>query len=155
MPFTQALSLPQRAELSAAPLLPVRSCGLHEASPQLLCSGLSKPGDLSAPHTPCPSDSSPSSYPSSGCSLTVVCPSGIVALKGHTVLEVRPHSAEQSGTTLPLAWQQCWAWCVPFGQPGHAAGSHQLATSQNTRSLSVGLLSHLSSPVSVNTVSNM
>ena len=37
-----SLSLSQRAELSAAPLLPVRSCSRHEASPQLLCSALSK-----------------------------------------------------------------------------------------------------------------
>ena len=31
-----------RAELSAAPPLPVRSCSRHEASPQLLCSALSE-----------------------------------------------------------------------------------------------------------------
>ena len=47
MPFPPALSLSHRAELSAAPPLPVRSCGHHEASPQLLCSGLSKHRDLS------------------------------------------------------------------------------------------------------------
>ena len=41
------LSLSQRAELSAAPLLPVRSCRRHEASPPLLCSALSTPRDLS------------------------------------------------------------------------------------------------------------
>lgn len=32
---------------SAVPPLPVRSCSRHEASPQLLCSWLSQPGDLS------------------------------------------------------------------------------------------------------------
>ena len=31
----------------------------------------------------------------------------------HTVLEVRPHSAEQSGTTPSLTQWQCWAWCSP------------------------------------------
>jgi len=35
------LSLSQRAELSAAPLLPVKCCSRHQASPQLLCSALS------------------------------------------------------------------------------------------------------------------
>ena len=40
VPFSQALSLSQRAELSAAPSLPVRSCSRCEASPQQLCSGL-------------------------------------------------------------------------------------------------------------------
>ena len=43
----QALSLWQRAELSAAPPLPVRNCSCHEASPQFLCSGLNKLRDLS------------------------------------------------------------------------------------------------------------
>jgi len=41
MPFPQALLLSQRAELSAASPLPVRSCSHHEAFPQLLCSALS------------------------------------------------------------------------------------------------------------------
>ena len=44
MPFPRALSLSHRAELSAAPPLPVRSCSRHQASPQLLCSVLSKHG---------------------------------------------------------------------------------------------------------------
>jgi len=47
MLFSRALSLSQRAELSAAPPLPVRSCSCHEASPQLLCSGLNKTEGLS------------------------------------------------------------------------------------------------------------
>jgi len=47
MPFPRALSLSHRAELSAAPRLPVRSCSRHEASPQLLCSALSTPRGLS------------------------------------------------------------------------------------------------------------
>ena len=46
MPFPRALSLSHRAELSAAPPLPARSCSCHEASPQLLCSALSKPRDM-------------------------------------------------------------------------------------------------------------
>jgi len=41
------VAVTHRAELSAAPPLPVRSCSLHEASPQLLCSVLRKPRDLS------------------------------------------------------------------------------------------------------------
>jgi len=49
MPFPRALSLSHTAELSAAPPLPVRSCSLHEASPQLLCSGLSQQRDLRSP----------------------------------------------------------------------------------------------------------
>ena len=48
MPFPRALSLSHRAELSAAPPLPVRSCSHHEAPPQLLCSGRSKPRVLSS-----------------------------------------------------------------------------------------------------------
>ena len=47
MPFPWALSLSHRAELSTAPLLPVRSWSCHQASPQLL-------GALAAPHAPCP-----------------------------------------------------------------------------------------------------
>jgi len=42
MPFPRALSLSQRAELSAAPPLPVRSCRCHEASPQFLRSVLNE-----------------------------------------------------------------------------------------------------------------
>ena len=52
MPFPRALSLSQRAELSS-----VRSCSRHQASPQLLCSGLNKPGDLSCSHAVFPSRS--------------------------------------------------------------------------------------------------
>jgi len=48
VPFPRALSLSHRAELSAAPPLPVRSCSRHQASPQLLCSALSTPRDLSS-----------------------------------------------------------------------------------------------------------
>lgn len=47
MPFPWALSLSQRAELSAAPPLPSRRFNCHEASPQLLCSGLNQPRNLS------------------------------------------------------------------------------------------------------------
>ena len=40
-PLVQTLSLtpncPKTAELSVAPLLPVRSCSCHEVSPQLIC----------------------------------------------------------------------------------------------------------------------
>jgi len=45
MRFPRAVSLSRRAKLSAAPPLPVRSCSRHEASPQLLYSGLNSPGD--------------------------------------------------------------------------------------------------------------
>jgi len=46
----------------------------------------------------------------------------------HPVLDVRPHSAEQSGTIPSLAQWQCWAWGTqghswPFRLPGHSAGS--------------------------------
>ena len=63
MPFPRALSLSHRAELSAAPPLPVRSCSRHEAFPQLLCSALSNHSGLHAPHTPCPADPSLSLQP--------------------------------------------------------------------------------------------
>ena len=55
--FTQDQS--HRAELSAAPPLPVRSCSRHEASPQLLCSGLNDPGTSAAPHMSSPSPPDP------------------------------------------------------------------------------------------------
>ena len=52
MLFPQALSLSHRAELSASSPLPGRSCSHHEASPQLLCSGLNQARDLSpSPYT--------------------------------------------------------------------------------------------------------
>ena len=58
---------------SALPSTPW-SCSHHEASPQLLCSGLSKPGNLSALYTPCPPDPSPSWKTSFPCSLVAyVC----------------------------------------------------------------------------------
>jgi len=72
----RALFLSQRAALSAASPLPVRSCSSHEASPQLLCSVLNQPKDFS--HPSClvlylyPS---PSSQLSFGCSLIVLRPS--------------------------------------------------------------------------------
>ena len=40
--------------------LSLRSCSLHEASPQLLCSGLNKTKDLAAPQTYFPPDPLPS-----------------------------------------------------------------------------------------------
>lgn len=46
MPSPRALSLSQRAELSAAPPLPVWSWGGHEGSPHFLCSGLNQSRDL-------------------------------------------------------------------------------------------------------------
>ena len=47
MPFPRALSLSHRAELSAAPPLPVRNCSCREASPQLLCLRRNKLRDFS------------------------------------------------------------------------------------------------------------
>ena len=46
---------PQRADLSTAPPLLVRSYSCHKGSPQLPCSGLSKPSDLSHTVYPMPS----------------------------------------------------------------------------------------------------
>jgi len=62
MPFPWALSLSQRAELSADPPFPGRSCSRHEASPQpaLLWAEQTQRPEL-LPCTPCPqSDSLPS-----------------------------------------------------------------------------------------------
>ena len=46
----------------------------------------------------------------------------------HPVLEVRPHSEEQSRQPLSSLSGQCWAWCTPgytwpFWLPGLTAGS--------------------------------
>ena len=128
MPFPRALSLSHRAELSAAPPLPVRSCSRHEASPQLLCSGLSKPRGLSRS-----SDILPSSpltifvalhwmLSNSSVSFSYCCTQTAPSAGG----EAAQHRAE--GTTPPLAPWLCWAWCTtgcswPFGLSGHTAGS--------------------------------
>ena len=50
---------PQRADLSTAPPLLVRSYSCHKGSPQLPCSGLSRLRDLSCPCILCPPDSPP------------------------------------------------------------------------------------------------
>ena len=67
---------PQRAELSAAPPLPVRSCSRHEVSPQLFCSGLSTPRGLSHSSHTVPSDPSPSLLPATRLSnsfMSILC----------------------------------------------------------------------------------
>ena len=114
--FPRALLLSPSPESRAQRclLLPVRSCSCHEASPQLLCSGLNKPRHFSH---------SSRTLPLSGCPLTVVCPSGIVAPERHTVLEVKLRRAERDNPSV--VQQQCWAWCVPFGQPGLTSTCHQ------------------------------
>jgi len=92
MPFPRALSLSHRAELSAAPPLPVRSCSRHEASPHLLCSVLSKPGPWAAPHTPCPTDPSRTLYPPLLDTLEQFCVHLILWCPNlHPVLRVRLH----------------------------------------------------------------
>ena len=101
-----------------APPLPVRSCSRHEASPQLLCSGLSKPRDLS--HS---SYTLPSGFftilvaLSFGHSLIALCLPYIVPTKMHPVQEVRLHSAEQRGQPLgPRASQDT---VDPLGPRAH------------------------------------
>ena len=131
-PLAQLHSVPSgpvtvRAELSAAPPLPVRSCSRHEASPQLLCSALSMPRDLNC-----------CTYVVYSRPFTI-----IVALLWMLLNSLMPflysgakpapsgggeaaqHRTEQ--TIPPLAWGQCWAWCSPgcgwpFWLPGHTAG---------------------------------
>ena len=77
-PLTQLHAVPSgpvtvtQSRAQRSPPLPVRSCSRHEAFPQLLCSALSKPRGLRAPHTPCPADPFPSLHPSFGHSLTVL-----------------------------------------------------------------------------------
>jgi len=101
MLFPRALSLSHRAELSAAPLLPVRSCSRHQASLQLLCSALSKPRNLSCSSYTLPSRPFTIFIARHGHSLIGVSPPCTVAQKSHTVLKVRLHSAEQKGATPP------------------------------------------------------
>ena len=129
MPFPQALSLSQRAELSAASLLPVRSCSCHEASPQLLCSGLNRARDLSHSSYLLPSKQftiiiallwvlSNSFISFLYCGTHPACSAGG---------EAAQRRAEQ--TTPPLTHWQCWSWCNPgycwpFVLPGQTAASH-------------------------------
>ena len=61
-----------RQQSSALPSAPCESRGRHRASPQLLCSALSPPRALSAPHTPLSPDPSPPSQPSFGPTPTSV-----------------------------------------------------------------------------------
>lgn len=75
--------------------------------------------------THCTPDHSPPLQSSFRCSLTALCPY-LLSPQWHPVQEVRPQSTEQSGTTPPLTWWQCWAHCTagcrwPFGLPGHTA----------------------------------
>ena len=106
MPFPQALLLSQRAELSAALRSP---CSHHEASPQLLCSSRGTPRDLSCSSYILPSRPF-TTFVALLCTLIMLCPSDIVA---HKLLEMRPHSSEQSRTTPSLTRLAVWAWCTP------------------------------------------
>ena len=102
MPFPRALSLSHRAELSAAPPLPVRSCSRHEAFPQLLCSGLSKPRDLSRPsHT--------------------------LSSRPFPIFTELPWMLSNRDKPRLARWQ-CWAWCTPgFGRPFGCQGTGSAA----------------------------
>ena len=136
MPFPRALSLSQTAELSSASQLPVRSCSRHEASPQLLCSGLSTPRDLSCSSYTLPSDASPLLLPSLEHSLIALWPSYIVAPKPAPSGggEATQHRARWGSP--PLTRWHCWAWSTPeygwlFGCQGTLLAHIQLAVSQS------------------------
>jgi len=110
-PFPRALSLSQRAELSAAPPLPVRSCSRHEASPQLLCSGLSTPRDLI-----CSSNLLSSKPFATRVAPWTLCNSFMSLHCGsRTCMQCWRcgHSTEQSRATPPLSQWQPWAWGTP------------------------------------------
>ena len=127
MQFPRPCHCHQRAELSTAPPLPVRNCSHHEASPQLLCSGLSKPRDLSHSSyiSPCKSF---------GCYLIVLCPSYIVGAPNCTQCR-RWGCITQSRTTSPLTWWQRGApgYSWSFGLSGHTPDKHSLAVNRNPK----------------------
>ena len=145
MPFPRALSLSHRAELSAAPLLPVRSCSRHRASPQLLCSGLSKPRDHNCSSYTCPSRPIPI-FTAILWKLSNIFMSFMSSAGG----EAAQHRAQQdSPFPLPAGsvglMHHLWVllalgavmaeWCLIF-----------LPSARTPRSLSVGQLSCLLSP---------
>ena len=104
---------PQRAQLSTVPPLPVRSCSCYDASPQpaLLCSQ-PNPGALAAPHTSCPPYPSPSSQPSCGCSLIVLCSPCIVPKPARSALgEAAPVQVRWQQSFPSPSWQ-CWGCCT-------------------------------------------
>jgi len=70
---------------------PLSSSALHSAHP----------GASATPHTPCSPGSLPALQPSFGYSLTALCPY-LVSPQWHPVLEVRPHSTDQSRVGQPL-----------------------------------------------------
>jgi len=129
---------PCRCHTEQSSALPLRSLWGAAAAmrPPLSSSALgwANPGTSAAPHTSCPPDPSPSSYPSFGLCLIALCASDVVpptlSVGGEAspVQEVRPHSREQSRISPPLALWQCWARCtpgygVPFGLPEHILDS--------------------------------
>ena len=132
MPFPRALSLLQGTELSAAPLLPVRSCSRHQASPQLLCSVLNNPRDLNHPSYIFPSIPCPILVPSFGYSHIVfspLCPVvpnlhpvamlGLVRSRTQlTLLAARAHCGSCSTSCQPdpidPSPQICSSACLPF-----------------------------------------
>ena len=134
MPFPRVLSLSYRAELSAALPLPVRSCSHHEGSPQLLCSGLSKPRDHSrSSHT------LPSTPLTIFIAMLWTLSDSFLSFSRsgtdpHAVLELRLHGTAEHP---PLTQWQCRAWCTPgcgaLWLPGHAAGSHSTRCQQQQR----------------------
>ena len=139
MPFPRALSLSQRAELSAAPPLPVRSCSRHQASPQpaLLCAEQTK----GSPHVS-PSRSFPI-FVALLWRLIVSCPY-IVTHK--TALSARGEAIQQraEGPIASLTGWQCWAWCTPrhswpFCQPGAQLSEHGQNTAKVQRLLTFNL----------------
>ena len=74
-PFPRALSLSQRAELSVAPLLPVRSCSRHQASPQPALLWAEHIRSFSRSSYVFPFRSCTSRQPSCGRPLIALCPS--------------------------------------------------------------------------------
>ena len=111
-PLTQLHAIPSgpvavtQSRAQRCPPLPVRSCGRHEASPQLLCSGLSKPRGLShALYRP---------FPIFVALLWMLSNSFMSFL--HCGTQTAPsaggEAAQHRGGSPSLAWLQRWTWSV-------------------------------------------
>ena len=99
--LTPSLTVPQSSSVLFLPVLSLslesRTAGRHEASLQSALDQVTS----TIPHISGPLDPLLSLPPSFGCFLIVLCTLCCPTL--YTVLKVRPHSAEQSGTAVSLA----------------------------------------------------
>lgn len=122
LPLTPSLTVPQS---STVPFLPVlsspesKTAGRHVASLQSALDQVTS----TTPHTYGPLDPLLFSPPTFRCFLTILCTLCCPTL--HTVLEVRPHIAEQNGTIASFAQLAVLAMVHPRAQlPLWAARAH-------------------------------